>query len=116
MFVATVIVTVALAAAMFFAAVRKLSHAEAVVASYSRVGVREDKLNYLAVVLLVGAAGLLAGLVWAPLGIAAGVSVIAYFALAVGAHISHDDIPNLPTPAVLLTAAVVAFALRLLTI
>lgn len=116
MFVATVIVTVALAAAMLVAAMRKLSHSEAVVASYARVGVPEEKLNYLAAVLLAGVVGLLAGLVWSPVGIAATVGAIAYFALAVGAHIIHDDVPNLSTPTVLLAIAVLAFALRLLTL
>ena len=42
----------------------------------------EDKLDYLAVILLAGAAGLVLGLVWAPLGVAAGVVTIELVAAA----------------------------------
>jgi hypothetical protein len=115
MFVITVAVTAALAAAMVFAAIRKLTHDEAVVASYRRAGVPEEKLNYLAVVLLVGASGLIIGLAWAPLGIAAAVGAIGYFTGAIFAHIVADDTANLPTPVALLMTAVIALALRLIT-
>jgi hypothetical protein len=115
MFVLASAVTVVLAAAMIFAAVRKLSHDEAVVASYRRVGVPEEKLNYLAIVLIAGALGLLLGLVWAPLGIATAVGVVGYFTAAVFAHIVADDTANLPMPAALLVTAVIALGLRLIT-
>ena len=58
--------------------------------SYAMVGVPEDKLNSLAVILLAGAAGLFAGLFWEPIGVAAAVGVVCYFVLAVAAH------PSLP--------------------
>ncbi|MFG1782102.1 DoxX family protein [Rhodococcus oryzae] len=71
MFVATVIVTVLLAALLGYAAIRKLSHREAVVREYADLGVPENRLNSLAGVLLAGAAGLVLGLAWAPLAVAA---------------------------------------------
>ena len=71
MFVATVVVSVLLAAAIAWSAIRKLSHDEDVVRSYARAGVPEGKLNYLAAVLLAAAGGLLLGLLWPPIGIAA---------------------------------------------
>jgi hypothetical protein len=114
-FAATAAVSILLAATLAFAAVRKLSHRPDVVHSYARVGVPEDKLDYLAVILLAGALGLLAGLLWAPVGIAAAIGVIAYFVLAVAAHIRADDLENLPTPAVIELLAVAALALRLAT-
>jgi DoxX-like family len=58
MFVATLVVSLLLAALLSYAAIRKLGHSEPVVATYARVGVPEDKLDYLAAILLAGAAGL----------------------------------------------------------
>jgi hypothetical protein len=72
MSVAAAVVSVLLAALLALAAVRKLSHQEQIVQSYVRVGVPEDKLNCLAAILLAGAAGLMLGLLWAPIGVAAG--------------------------------------------
>ncbi len=63
-----------------------------------------------------GAAGLLAGLLWAPIGIAAVVGVIAYFALAIAAHIRAHDVEDLPTPLVIELLAIAALALRLATL
>ena len=63
MFVATLVVSLLLAALLSYAAIRKLGHSEPVVATYARVGVPEDKLDYLAAILLAGAAGLALGLV-----------------------------------------------------
>ena len=115
MFAATVAISILLAATVTFAAFRKLSHRTEVVRSYARVGVPEDKLDRLAVLLLAGAAGLLLGLAWAPIGIAAAIGLIAYFVLAVAAHVRADDLKNLPTPAAIELLALAALALRLAT-
>jgi DoxX-like family len=103
---------VPLALLMSYAAVRKLSHRPEVVASYARVGVPEERLNLLAVTLLAGAAGLLIGLAWAPIGIAASGAVVLYFLVAIAAHIRSRDLENLPTPIVLELLALAATALR----
>jgi hypothetical protein len=115
MFAASAVVSILLAAALAYAAVRKLSHRPEVVQSYARVGVPEDRLNQLALILLAGAAGLVVGLLWAPLGIAAAIGVIAYFVVALAAHIRAADLANMPTPAVIELLAVAALVLRLLT-
>jgi hypothetical protein len=99
-----------------FAAIRKLSHRPEVVASYARVGVPEEKLDYLAFILLAGAAGLLAGLLWAPFGVAAAIGLVAYFALAIGAHVRHNDLEHVATPIVIALLAAGALALRLITL
>jgi len=101
MFVASAIVSVLLAGLMIYAAVRKLSHQERVVASYRRAGVPEGWLNYLAIVLILGAGGLVAGLVWVPIGIAAAIGTIGYFLV--------------PTPVSMTVLAAAALALRLAT-
>jgi hypothetical protein len=112
MFVAAAIVSSLLASLLAFAAVRKLSHRPEVVASYTRVGVPERKLNYLALILFAGAAGLVVGLFWGPLGVAAAVGLVVYFLLAIGAHIRANDAANLPTPVVIELMAVAALVLR----
>jgi hypothetical protein len=105
------IISVLLAALLVFAAVRKLSHRPEVVATYTRVGVPEDKLDYLAWILLAGAAGLLAGLAWPPIGIAAGVGLVVYFLLAIASHVRANDARNLPTPVVMELLAVASLVL-----
>ncbi|MQA07225.1 MAG: DoxX family protein [Pseudonocardiaceae bacterium] len=115
MFVATVIVSALLAALLVFSAGLKFSHREQIVQGYARVGVPEGRLNYLAVVLLAGAAGLIVGLVWTPIGIAAAIGVICYFIGAVGFHIRAHDTKNLPTPVVFAVLATAALVLRIAT-
>jgi DoxX-like family len=112
MFAAAAIVSLLLAALLAFSAIRKLSHRPEVVATYTRVGVPEDKLDYLALILLAGAAGLVVGLLWGPLGIAAAVGLVVYFLLAIGAHIRAGDTAHVATPAVIEVMAVVALVLR----
>jgi uncharacterized membrane protein YbjE (DUF340 family) len=111
-FVAAAVVSSLLAALLAFSAIRKLSHRSEVVATYTRVGVPEDKLDYLAAILLAGAAGLVVGLFWGPLGVAAAVGLVVYFLLAIGAHIRADDAVHLPTPVVIELMAVAALVLR----
>src|SRR5919106_1964585 len=96
-----VAITVLLAAILAFSALRKLSHRPEVVQTYTRVGVPEDKLNLLAAILLAGAAGLLLGLLWAPVGIAAAVGLTIYFLVAIGFHVRYRDLEHIATPAVI---------------
>jgi DoxX-like family len=112
MFLATVTVSALLAALMAYAAVRKLSHRPEVVASYARVGVPEERLDLLAATLLAGAAGLLIGLLWAPIGIAAAGAVVVYFLVAIAAHVRSDDLEHVPTPIVMEALALAATVLR----
>lgn len=99
------VLSAVLAAPLVFAAIRKLGHSEEVVRSYARVGVPEDKLNALALILLAGATGLIAGLFWDPIGVAAALGLVLYFTLAVAAHIRFHDRRRLPTPLVILALA-----------
>jgi len=113
MVTATAAVSIVLAALISFAAVRKLSHHPDVVASYVRVGVPEGRLDQLAYVLLMGATGLILGLLWAPVGTAAAIALTLYFALAIVAHLRHGDAAGLPVPATILALAAAAAALHL---
>jgi hypothetical protein len=93
-------------------AARKLTHAHAVVATYERAGVPEDRLNFLALLLLAGASGLLVGIAWSPIGIAAAACLVAYFVGAVIAHVRADDRARLTTPSVMLLLALASFVLQ----
>jgi hypothetical protein len=112
MAVATAIVSLLLAALLAFAAVRKLGHRPEVVATYTRVGVPEDRLNHLAAILLAGAAGLVMGLVWTPVGVAAAAGVVVYFVLAIAAHVRADDTEHLVPPLVIELLGVGALLLQ----
>ena len=115
MFVATLIVSGLLAALLIVSAALKLSHRESVVRGYLRVGVPEDKLDYLAAVLLAGAAGLVVGLWWAPLGIAAAIGLVCYFLGAITFHIRARDFATLTRPVAYEVLAIAALVLRLAT-
>jgi hypothetical protein len=115
-FAAASIMSVLLAALLAYSAVTKLSHEERFVQGYVRVGVPEDKLDYLAIILLAGAAGLVLGLFWAPVGVAATIGVVLYFLAAIASHIRADDTEHLPAPLVIGAIAAATLILRLATL
>ena len=114
--VAAPIVSVLLAALLVVSATIKLTRREPYIETYLKVGVPEDKLDLLGIVLLVAAAGLLLGLAWVPVGVTAAAALILYFAVAVAAHVRADDAHNLPAPLMLATLAVAVLVLRLATL
>src|SRR5262245_5826414 len=91
MSVATVISSLLLASLLCYSAARKLSHEPRYIEGYLRVGVPERRLNQLAGVLVAGAASLVAGLFWTPVGIASAIALLAYFAVAIAFHLRADD-------------------------
>jgi hypothetical protein len=113
MFVARVIVSLLLAAALVYTAVRKLTHAPKVVAAYARAGVPEPWLTPLAFLLIAAALGLVAGIVWVPLGTVTAWALVAYFAVAIGFHIRHADAQHAGTPALLAMMSIVVGVLSL---
>ncbi|MFG2085025.1 MULTISPECIES: DoxX family protein [unclassified Spirillospora] len=115
MFLALLPVAALLAALLVFSAAMKLTGKPDVVASYARVGVPARRLPAMAGVLVAGAAGLSAGLVWPPIGIAAAACLGAYFVLALVAHARHHDLRHAGTPALMLLLAVACLVLRALS-
>jgi hypothetical protein len=113
MFIAAVAVSLLLATLLTLSAIRKLSRGPDVVATYRRVGVPEGKLTYLALILLAGAVGLVVGVFWGPLGVAAAAGVSCYFLLAIAAHVRFHDTRNLPVPIAIELMALAALVLRL---
>ena len=102
-----------LAALLLASAVMKLRHKPGVVASYARAGVPERWLNPLAAVLMTAAVSLVAGLFWAPLGIAAAGGLVLYFAAAIAFHVRARDFAQLGMPMLLEGLALAALWLLL---
>lgn len=107
------VMSLLLAALVVAAAIRKLTHHPRVVESYRRAGVPESMLNYLAVILLAGAAGLVVGIWWRPAGVAAAVGLVGYFTGAVVSHIRAHDTGRMATPIAYGALAAVVIGLRL---
>lgn len=115
MFVATVIVSVFLCIALVFSAIGKLTKSEQVMSIMNGVGVPSDKVPVLAYLEIAGAIGLVVGLFWWPIGVAAAVGVILYFVGAVVSHLRVKDAAGIGPSAFLAALAVAALVLRLLT-
>ena len=114
MSLATSIVSILLAALLLISAAIKLTRREPYVQGYLKVGVPEDRLNQLAMLLLAGACGLLLGLAWAPIGVAAAAALVTYFAVAIVFHVRADDAESLPVPVVMALLAVAVLGLRII--
>jgi hypothetical protein len=78
------------------------------------VGVPMKWLPWLAACELAGAAALLLGLAWAPLGMAAAAGLVIYFAGAVVAHVRVGDVKGIGTPMVPLLLAAGCLVTRVL--
>lgn len=115
MFVITVIVSVVLAAGLLMSAGSKLTRQPTLMKGMAAVGVPENRVWMLAVLEIAGAAGLIAGLFWWPIGVAAAIGVARYFVGAVLAHVRKRD-PGFVPPSVILVVAVGALVLRLVTV
>jgi hypothetical protein len=80
------------------------------------VGVPMKWLNLLAACELAGAAGLLLGIAWPPLGIAAGAGLVIYFVGAVASHVRVRDFKGIGPAAFMLTLSAAALVTRILTV
>jgi hypothetical protein len=115
MFIAAAIVSSLLALLLFVSARGKLVRDPQVMKVMTRVGVRDDKLWLLAAAEIAGAAGIVAGLFWWPIGVVAAVAVVVYFVGAVASHIRVKD-PKIAPALVMLVAAVAVLVLLATTI
>jgi hypothetical protein len=109
----TVVLSLLLAALLSVSAVLKLSHRPRVVASYLRVGVPERHLDRLALLLLMGAAGTIGGLFFAPLGMLTSACLSCYFLVAVWFHVRARAYDNVAMPVLLLLLAAALLTLQI---
>jgi DoxX-like family len=108
-------VVVLLALMLFASAGAKLTRQKPIVEDMARIGVPVGMFGFLASCEIAGAVGLVVGLVFAPLGVAAAVGLVLYFIGAVGAHVRKADYKGTGTPLMMLTLAVAALVLQILS-
>jgi hypothetical protein len=101
-----------LALMLLASAYAKLTRDKRIVDGLPGLGVPLGLLPFLATCEIAGAAGLLVGLWYAPLGIAAAIGVVLYFIGAVGAHLRGRDFKGVPSPLVFLILAAGVLSLR----
>jgi uncharacterized membrane protein YphA (DoxX/SURF4 family) len=114
MFIATAVVSVLLALVLVASGGAKLAKSPQVMPIMETVGFPADKVWLLAAAEVAGAVGLVVGLFWSPIGVAAAAGVVLYFVGAVISHLRVND-KNFAAALVLLLVALAALVLRLLT-
>ena len=116
MFIACDIVTALLAALLVFSAIGKFTKNPKVVEMvHTHLGYPMSFLALLGVIEVVGAIGLVVGLWVAPLGIAAAVGVILYFAGAIVSHLRVKDVKGMGPALLPLVLAIASLVLRALS-
>ncbi len=117
MFIAYIIIAVLMSLLLIGSGIAKLRREPRVVHGiHEVVGVPLQYLPWLAALEFAGAAGLLIGIVWWPLGIAAAIGVILYFIGASIGHIRVKDFNGLPVVVVIALIAVVILVVRSLSV
>ncbi|GIM89766.1 DoxX family protein [Paractinoplanes toevensis] len=111
MFIAYTVVAVVVALANAGTATAKIRRDERITAGLTGVGVPGSWFVPLALLNYAGAAGLLIGIGWRPLGIAAATGLVLYFLGALGAHVRVKDTKGMPMAALMLAGAVLALVL-----
>lgn len=109
--IALIILAILLGIAAAGSAVQKLRRDATVVASMRAVGVRDSQIPILAILELLGVAGLIVG-IWIPLvGVAAAMGLALYFLGAVIAHIRVKSSAKEAAPAVVIMLVAIATAI-----
>jgi uncharacterized membrane protein YphA (DoxX/SURF4 family) len=115
MFIATCVLAAVLAAVLLLSAYGKLTHNADQTATIIKVGFPERHIWMLAICELAGALGIVIGLFWWPIGIAAAIGVVLYFVFAVAAHLRVRQF-DLQAPGGVLVLAIAVLVLRALTV
>lgn len=111
MHTAHLIVTIAAAAWVGFSAVSMFARAKWVVEPITEYGVPRSWWNLLGTAKAAGAVGLLAGLFWAPIGIAAAIGLVLYFSGALVTVARARAYTHLAFPVLYLAPVVASLAL-----
>lgn len=110
------VLTLVLAAMVAFSGLGKLRRDPRIVLIiHEVVGVPLTYFPLLAACEFAGALGLVLGIWWPPLGVAAGIGLVLYFLGAIVSHLRVGDLKGLGPATFMLTASVAALALRILT-
>ena len=110
------VVTVLAAVILVLSAVMKIRHNPNVVkVIHETIGVPLKYFPVLAACEVAGAVGLVAGIWYPPLGVAAGVGLVIYFIGAVVSHVRVGDFKGVGSAVVMLGLSAAALALRIVT-
>jgi uncharacterized membrane protein YphA (DoxX/SURF4 family) len=116
MFIAYAVIAVLLALGLLPSAWTKLTRQERVVQTFTgQLGVPLGLYPFLAACEIAGAAGLIIGLWYRPLGTAAAAGVALYFVGAIGAHLRKNDVKGIVTPVLILILSTAALVLRIVS-
>ena len=114
--IASLVITVLLAAMALFSGFGKLRNDPHIVkVIHETVGVPMKYFPLLATCEIAGAAGLVVGIWWWPLGVAAAIGLLLYFFGAVLSHLRVGDLKGIGPAASLFTLSVAVLCLQLLT-
>ncbi|AYY12808.1 DoxX family protein [Actinobacteria bacterium YIM 96077] len=116
MFIAYISLTVLLSFALVFSGRSMLVKEPDITETLTRLGVPHSWFPILAILKIAGALGLLAGIAYRPLGIAAGVGLVLFFVGAVVSHLRVNDVKGTPVPTVLVLASMTPVVLGLATL
>ena len=110
------VTTILVAALVLFSALGKIRRDPHIVqVVHEIVGVPLKYFPALAACEAAGAMGLVLGLLWTPLGVAAGIGLMLYFLGAVVSHLRVGDVKGIGPALFMLTLAAGALVLRILT-
>lgn len=113
--IAYLAVSIVLAAVVLFSGIGKLRHDPHIVrVIHETVGVPMKYFPLLAACEIAGAVGLVLGIWWPILGIAAATGLVTYFIGAVVSHVRVGDLKGIGPAAMLLTVSAAALILRTL--
>ena len=104
------------AAIVTFSGIGKIRHDPKIVkVIHETVGVPMRFMPILAACEFAGALGIVAGIWWPPLGVAAGVGLVVYFVGAVVSHLRVGDVAGIGPAAFVLTLVSAALTTRVVT-
>ncbi|MFD6277814.1 DoxX family protein [Streptomyces sp. NPDC060209] len=116
MFITYAIVAALMSAVLLASAGAKFTRPKRLVDQMSTLGLPYGVLPFLGLTQTAGAGGLIIGLWWVPIGIAAAVGLTLYFIGAVATHLRARDYKGAPPAAVLTAVAIALIALRSATL
>jgi uncharacterized membrane protein YphA (DoxX/SURF4 family) len=114
--IAYLVITILLAAMAMFSGIGKVRRDPRIVqAIHEVVGVPLKYFPLLAACEFAGALGVVLGIWWPLLGVAAGIGIVIYFVGASVSHLRVGDVKGIGPAAFMLVVAAAALALRILT-
>ncbi|WP_405825120.1 DoxX family protein [Streptomyces sp. NBC_01390] len=116
MYIAYVVTAVVLSLVLVLSAVPDITRDPKITQGMKALGVPDSWFLSLGLIKIAGALGLLVGIAYRPLGIAAAIGVVLYFLGAVSTHVRGGDTKGISLPATIMVVAVAPLALGFATV